>query len=115
MKCRKFLFASLIVALAPLIGGFPMPLVINAQAQPQAETDSARPLSPPAAEVVKMVLSGAPEYAVRAFIENSSSTFDLTPESTDYLQSIGIPATITDAMSSHDANLNENPDAAPPA
>jgi hypothetical protein len=114
MKCRKSLWATLMMALAALIGGFATPLITNAETQPQADIDSPTPLSRPAAEVVKMVLSGAPGEAIGDFIHNSNSPFDLSPAATEYLLSIGIPATITNAMSNHDAMLNNNPDAVPP-
>jgi hypothetical protein len=73
------------------------------------------PLSPPAREVVKMAVSGVPDAVIQAYINNSGSTFNLTPEAIIHLQGIGVSGAITTTMLAHDKQLRDNAAAIPPA
>src|SRR5690242_7737050 len=64
-------------------------------------------LSPPVREVVKMAGSGVGDDVLSAYIQNSSSTFNLTPENIIYLQNIGISAPVLSAMLGHDRTMRE--------
>jgi hypothetical protein len=82
------------------------------QQQPAVATPTvvseAVPLSPPAREVVKMAVSGVPDGVIQAYINNSASTFNLTPDAIIHLQGIGVSSATTAAMLTHDTQLRNN-------
>jgi len=86
------------------------------QPQPAVATSAVAPdpvpLSPPAREVVKMAVSSVPDGVIQAYINNSASTFDLTPDAIIHMQGIGVSSAVTAAMLTHDTQLRDNAAAA---
>lgn len=65
-------------------------------------------LSRPIQDVVKMVNGGVPPEVLVAYVQNSSSVFNPTPENIIYLKDKGVPMTVITAMLVHDKTLREN-------
>jgi hypothetical protein len=115
MKMRQILILTLAVGLAPLVGWSAVAAATNAPAQPQTPaTDSGTHLSPPARDVLKMASKGVPDDVLKAYIDNSGSTFNLTPDAIVYLQSQGVSGPVTTEMLSHDKALIDRASAFPP-
>ena len=64
-------------------------------------------LTRPVREVMKMAKADVSVDLLTSYIQNSTSTFNLTPENIIYLKSIGFPAPLITAMLSHDRTLQE--------
>src|SRR5581483_8066998 len=64
-------------------------------------------LSPPARDVAKMAAGGVPEDVLKAFIDNSSSTFNLNSDAIIHLQSSGISGAVISEMLAHDKVLRD--------
>jgi hypothetical protein len=65
-------------------------------------------------DVIKMLKSGVSEDVVKAYIQNSPSTFNLTADDIIQLQGAGVAPSTTTAMLNHDAALRQN-GSVPPA
>jgi Family of unknown function (DUF6600) len=103
----------------------PAPATPGATAPPPAGADAAeaafqpmsnaKPLPPavsltaPAAEVIRLAQSGVDEGVMLAFVTNSSSTFNLSPDAIIYLNDIGVPGGVVAAMIQRDGVLKESP------
>ncbi len=81
---------------------------ISTQATP---ADAPAKLSAPAREVVKMALSGVPDDVIKAYIANSSSTFNLNADAIINLHGVGVSTSVTAAMLTHDRMLIDNSNA----
>jgi hypothetical protein len=115
MKMRQILILTLAMGLAPLVGWSAVAAATNAPAQPQtATTDSTVHLSAPSRDVLKMASKGVPDDVLKAYIDNSGSTFNLTPDAIVYLQSQGVSGPVTTEMLSHDKTLIDRASAFPP-
>src|SRR5579872_1025928 len=115
MKHHKLIFLAAVLASAPLAGLPSARASTDAPPQPQiAVPDTAPRLSPPVRDVVKMVTAGVPGDVVTAYIQTSSSTFNLTPDAIVYLQGVGVSGGITSTMLAHDKMLHDNVSAVPP-
>jgi hypothetical protein len=68
-------------------------------------------LSGPAAEVAKLAQSGVDENVMLAYVNNSTSTFNLGSDQIIYLNDIGVPGNVVTAMMQHDQKLSAS---APP-
>ncbi len=81
----------------------------EAPAEPVPATEGmASHLPAPVRQVVKMVRAGVPSDVVKAYVDDSPSTFDLTPDGIIELQNSGIPGTVISGMLSHDKTLRDN-------
>ncbi len=110
MKKRQILVFTLAVGLVPLVGWCGVTAPTNGPAQPQtAASDSAVHLSPPTRDVLKMASKGVPDDVLKAYIDNSGSTFNLTPDAIVYLQSQGVSGPVTTEMLTHDKALIDRP------
>ena len=103
----------------------PAPATPGATAPPPAGADAAeaafqpmsdaKPLPPaasltaPAAEVIRLAQSGVDEGVMLAFVTNSSSTFNLSPDAIIYFNDIGVPGGVVAAMIQRDTVLKESP------
>ncbi len=85
--------------------------------QPQAETqvnpvpateDVAAHLRASVRQVVKMVRAGVPSDVIKAYVDDSPSTFNLTPDGIIELQNSGISGTVISGMLSRDKTLRDN-------
>ncbi|HEX4645474.1 MAG TPA: hypothetical protein VH598_07675 [Verrucomicrobiae bacterium] len=116
MNKRQILTLILTVGLAPLAGWSAAPATTDTPAQPQTvATDSGARLSAPTKEVLKMASKGVPEDVLKAYIDNSSSTFNLTSDAIIYLQGQCVSGPVTSEMLSHDKALFQKASAYPPA
>lgn len=62
-------------------------------------------LSPAAQELVKMANSGVDEKVMQAFVEKSTSTFNLSADDIIYLNDLGVPSTVVTSMMQRDQTL----------
>jgi hypothetical protein len=108
MKRYAHHLLTLTVALLPLSGWSATITTNQSQVRPPAATDSTAGLSQPAREVVKMSAAGVPDDVVKAYVENSGSTFNLTTDNIIHLQGVGVSSVVTTAMLVHDKNLRES-------
>ena len=82
--------------------------VVDAPAKP---ISTAKPLPPavkptaPVAEVLKLADSGVEESVMLAFVNNSTSTFNLGAEEIIYLNDVGVPNAVVTAMIQRDQAL----------
>jgi hypothetical protein len=93
-----------------LIAAFAIPfLTVRAQtpsnATPPPGTSAAPAVSPGAAEVVRLAEAGTSDDVILAYIQNSTSTFDLSAEQILYLRDIGLSSPVIAAMLSRDSAL----------
>src|SRR5438105_10903581 len=119
MKDRKlpghrtlYLLLGALITL-PMTGWSVLPA--SPEAGPAAPPPAATPesgFSSPARQVLKLLEAGVPEEVVKAYIESSSSAFNLTPENIIYLEELGVSSTLTTGMLTHDKSLRENANAA---
>jgi hypothetical protein len=110
------------LTLRPLAGGSvahaetaatsPPPLVQPLPAAPNQNLATTPPK--PVGDVMKMVTSGVPEDVVKAYIQNSSATFNLTSDGIIQLQGAGVSPSITAEMLNHDTALRQNQAVPPP-
>jgi hypothetical protein len=115
MNKRQILTLVVTVGLAPLAGWSAAPATTDTPAQPQpVATDSSVHLSPPTRDVLKMASKGVPDDVLKAYIDNSGSTFNLTPDAIVYLQSQGVSGPVATEMLSHDKALIDRASAFPP-
>jgi hypothetical protein len=108
MKRHAYNLLTFAIALLPLAGWSATVTTTQTQAQPSTAVDSTARLSQPVREVVKMTASGVPDEVVKAYVENSGSTFNLTTDNIIHLQGLGVSSTVTTAMLVHDKNLRES-------
>jgi hypothetical protein len=59
-----------------------------------------------------MAVSGVPDGVIQAYINNSASTFNLTPDAIIHMQGIGVSSAVTAAMLTHDTQLRDSAAAA---
>src|SRR5882672_4412034 len=85
---------------------------------PTASPSAAVEVSPGAAEVVRLAESGVGDDVVLAFIQNSTSTFNLSADQILYLKDLGISSPVITAMLGHDGavknQLPQEPPSVPP-
>lgn len=80
---------------------------------PAAALTSTPPhLSGPAREILKLASAGVPDEVIRAYLDSSSSTFNLNADQMIYLQSVHFPGSLTAAMLLHDKSLHDESAAA---
>ena len=79
-----------------------------------AQPDSIAP-GTPLAEVVKLVQSGVDTNVISSYIANSPSAFNLDAEKIIYLNDLGVPTDLINAMMSHDRSVAAVAAATPPA
>src|SRR4051794_38569143 len=79
----------------------------SASPPPKVATDLTKQLSPPVQDVVKLIKAGVSADVVTAYVQSSSSTFNLAPQTIIQLQDMGIPGPVTTAMLSHDKELRD--------
>src|SRR5690348_9678953 len=95
MKYHRAIALALTVALLPLSGRAMATATTTADTgtvSPKSNsttTTSDAKLTPSTKQVVKLVNSGVPEKVVKAYVENTSSTFNLTPDAIIHLQGMG--------------------------
>jgi len=93
------------------------PLATEATAAPAAGVSSApapgqTPLSPNAAEVVKLARAGVGEEVILAYIKNCQSPFTLSADAILHLKDAGVTSPLIAAMLTRDSALrNQNPPA----
>ena len=111
----NYLAAVFIAALFPSSGW--SAALADANAPPPAATpdnsaaapeDATAHFSAPVRQVTKMIKAGVPIDVVKAYVDNSASTFNLTPDGIIQLQNMGIPGTAISEMLSHDTVLRDN-------
>lgn len=68
---------------------------------PQAATQAAN-LTPTSAEIARLAQSGLDESVMLAFVNGSTSAFNLDAEQIIYLNDIGVPGNVVTAMIQHD-------------
>src|SRR5579872_6745393 len=68
---------------------------------------SATNISPPVADVLRLAHSGVDDTVVIAYIDNSSSEFDLTSDNIIYLHTAGLSSADIAAMIRHDQRIHE--------
>jgi hypothetical protein len=66
-------------------------------------------LSPAAAEVVRLVESGSSDDVLTAYIQNSTTLYNLTADQIVYLKDIGISSQVVTAMLNRDSALRNQP------
>src|SRR5260370_482829 len=66
-------------------------------------------VSPSAAEVVRLAEAGTSDDVMLAYIQNSTSTFDLSADQILYLRDIGLSSPVITAMFSRDNALRTQP------
>ncbi len=92
------------------------PVVATPQtAPPVVAADAASKLSPPAHEVLKMAVAGVPDDVIKAYVESSGSTYNLTPDGIIQLQGAGVSSAVTSAMLTHDKAIIDRSSAYPPS
>src|SRR4051812_47159975 len=103
MKRQSALILALALTVTTLTGWSATVVTTNPSPQPTARaTDSASQLSVTAREVVKMTQAGVPDDVVKAYVENSGSTYNLSSDNIIHLQELGISGPVTTAMLAHD-------------
>src|SRR5437016_2188351 len=125
MKRQRLIFLAVAVAaaLTPVKGWTATEASTTASPPAKVATDLTKQLSGPVQDVVKLIKSGVSADVVTAYVQSSSSTFNLAPQTIIQLQEMGIPGTVTTAMLSHDKELRDKgtmvakltPPAQPPA
>ena len=105
------------VAVLCLAGGLSLPAA-SAQDQPApAPADAALPadITPdsPLAQVVRLAQSGVNETVILAYVNNSSSPFNLTTDQIIYLKDLGLPDDAVTAMIQRDQKLGATAAAVP--
>jgi hypothetical protein len=107
MKKTRWLGLVTAVIVVPLVSTWAQ-TPENSGAQPTAATPT---LSPNAAEVVRLAGAGTSDDVVQAYIQNSTSTFNLTADQILYLRDIGVSSTAITAMLNRDNALRSQPPA----
>ena len=85
----------------------PVPLAPPSAPFPEMAQTAALPLSPPAREVARMTGSGVPDDVIRAYIDNSPHTYNLTADGIIYLQGQKVSSALTAEMIRHDRKLRD--------
>ena len=105
------------IAILCLAGG---PSFTNAHAQDQSAPPSGDATLPadiapdsPLAQVVRLAQSGVDESVILAYINNSSTPFNLTPDQIIYLKDLGLPNDAVTAMIQRDQQLGATETPAP--
>jgi hypothetical protein len=81
----------------------------GAPAPPQFTASQPSPkLSASAGDVVKLVTSGVPETVIKAYIDNSTTVFNLTTDNIIHLQGLGVSGALMADMLMHDKALKDN-------
>lgn len=111
MKTQATVLLAIATALLPVAAwaqsaGNTPASVPPAQANAVASQPTAK-LSAAASGVVKLATSGVPETVIKAYIENSSSAFNLTPDNLVQLQSMGISGALMAEMLTQDKTLKD--------
>ena len=132
MKTRLFRQFNLGIALAALwLASDHSAQLSNTQAQPAppaptttAEVSAVPPASvapppsilpnSPLAQVVKLVQAGVDESVILSYVTNSTSTFNLDPDTIIYLSDLGVPNEVATAMMQRDQVLQQQMAAANP-
>jgi hypothetical protein len=109
MKCQALIPLSVaVLLLLPFAGRSVTPdNNTTTPLQPQPAINSTAQLSGAAAEVAKMAAAGVPEDVVRAYVENSTGTFNLSAENIIHLHDLGVSGAVTAAMLNHDRAMIE--------
>ena len=103
MKRFKFSVLALALAAFPLLAGATLvEAPAPAPGAPVSNADASSKLSPPAREVLKMAVSGVPDDVIRAYIDSSGSTFNLTSDGIISMQGVGVSTAVTSFMLAHD-------------
>lgn len=99
MKQRTWLIVLAVAIAVPLL---------SALAQTPAPP-SPPPLSPNAAEVLKLAQSGTSDDILLAYVQNSPSPFNLAADQILYLKDVGVSSQVMTAMLNRDAALHAQP------
>jgi hypothetical protein len=86
-------------------------ILLSAFAQAQEPAAVPANLSPGAAEVVKLAGSGSSEDVLLAYVQNSTSMFDLSADQILYLRDLGLSTPVVTAMLNRDSALRSQPQA----
>ncbi|MDB6064681.1 MAG: hypothetical protein JWR26_889 [Pedosphaera sp.] len=84
------------------------PPPVAAAIPPEQTAENLRHLTAPVREVVTMATSGVADDVVKAYVDSSASTFNLTPQSIIRLKDLGVPGPVIAAMLKHDKVLRDN-------
>jgi hypothetical protein len=105
------------LAVLCLAGGRSLTTAVAQEQPAPASGDAALPadIAPdsPLAQVVRLAQSGVDESVILAYINNSSSAFNLTPDQIIYLKDLGLPNDAVTAMIQRDQQLGATAAAAP--
>src|SRR5437899_2950953 len=97
----------------PLGSGYaqaPAPEVSTTPEQPSTGSASVPAnISPAAAEVIRLAEAGTGEDVLLAFIQNSTSSFNLSADQILYLRDVGLSSQIITAMLNRDNVLRNQP------
>jgi hypothetical protein len=123
MKRQQPTFVALAFLLGSLTGWAAtddVPAITDPSVQPATPTPAVvaigtSTISGPVRDVLKMATSGVPDDVLRAYIQNSSSTFNLTPDGIIQLQGAGVSTAVTSAMMAHDKAIIDQATQFPPA
>ncbi len=107
-KFLRTIFLGLSVAGIPLAGWATTVSDDAAAPAPTTVTRAVPRLSGPAHEVVKMTASGVPEETIKAYVESTPATFNLTPDNIINLQGVGVSSAVMTDMLMHDKTLRDN-------
>ncbi len=114
---KHFLCVSA-AALALAAGGWPQnstAQMLPAPATMDTSVPPATPVAPPPnivpgspyAEVVRLTQAGVDQSIITAYVQNSSSLFNLDSDKIIYLSNLGAPNTLVTAMMQHDQQLQQ--------
>ena len=108
---KPLFYTKTLIALAVAVAAAAS-AVSQAQEQPIPPPASADALPPnidpssPVAQVIKLAQAGVDAGVIRNFIANTPGTFNLDAERVVYLNDLGIPTDLINAMLDHDKNLS---------
>ena len=71
-----------------------------------SQTQSGPALSPPAADVVKLVQSGTTDQVILGYIQNSQTPYNLSADAVLYLKDLGVSSQVITAMLNHDKSTS---------
>jgi hypothetical protein len=121
MISKKIIFGAAVLAAVLLAGHLPQNS--NAEAQSVPPDGSTAPgalpsdIEPdsPLAQVIRLAQSGVEESVLLAYVNNSGSAFNLTPDQIIYLKDLGVPNDVVTAMIQRDQQLGAtaNPTSTP--
>jgi hypothetical protein len=119
MISRKIISGAAIFAAVLFVGHLPQ----NSNAQTQsvpADNSAASGALPtdiqpnsPLAQVIRLAQSGVEESVLLAYVNNSASTFNLTPDQIIYLKDLGVPNDVVTAMIQRDQQLGATANPSP--